>query len=89
MSIRKTCTAMVLGCVTMLALVLVLPIPSTAEITNVVISSTQSYGEFAIGKYKRMEGEAHGVLSPKSRFRTSTRRHGMLQVLWNIERLLR
>jgi hypothetical protein len=36
-----------------------------AEITNVVISSTQPYGEFTAGKYIRLEGEAHGVLSPR------------------------
>ena len=65
MSMRKTYTAAVLGYVTVLVLVLVLPIPSIAEITNVVISSTQPYGEFAIGKYIRLEGEAHGVLSHK------------------------
>jgi hypothetical protein len=65
MSMKKTCTAFALGYVTMLALVLVLPIPSTAEITNIVISSTQPYGEFTKGKYIRLEGEAQGVLSPK------------------------
>jgi Alpha/beta hydrolase domain len=37
---------------------------TNAEVTGITVSSTQTYGEFAGGKFVRIEGEAFGVLSP-------------------------
>lgn len=39
-------------------------IPAAAAITALDISSVQPYGTFGPGKYVRIEGEAHGALSP-------------------------
>jgi hypothetical protein len=49
------------------ALVVALAICGTAgaEVTSIEVSSVQPYGEFAGGKYVRIEGEARGVLSPR------------------------
>jgi len=66
MSTRAKWHAEVFGLVIVPAVLLIgLPPSSRAEITSIVISSTQPYGDFAAGKYIRMEGEAHGVLLPK------------------------
>jgi len=66
MTMRTKWNAEVFGLVTMLAVLLIgLPTSSMAEITDVVISSAQPYGDFTAGKYVRLEGEARGVLSPK------------------------
>ena len=40
------------------------PVASNAEITSLVVSSTQPYGDFATGKFMRIEAEAIGALSP-------------------------
>lgn len=39
-------------------------LPATAAITELKVTSTQPYGEFARGKYVRIEAEAHGALDP-------------------------
>ena len=41
-----------------------LPLVAAAAITEFAIKSTQPYGDFAVGKYLRIEAEALGELSP-------------------------
>jgi hypothetical protein len=41
-----------------------MPLVAGAAITEFVIQSTQPYGDFAVGKYLRIEAEALGELSP-------------------------
>ena len=47
-----------------LALTASLPLVAAAAITEFAIKSTQPYGDFAVGKYLRIEAEALGELSP-------------------------
>jgi hypothetical protein len=47
-----------------MALVAGSPASSLAEITRIAIQVAQPYGDFAAGKYIRLEGEALGALSP-------------------------
>ena len=47
-----------------LTLVAALPLVTNAAITEFTIKSTQPFGDFATGKYVRIEAEASGELSP-------------------------
>lgn len=54
----------VAGLLVLMALLAGFPASSRAEITRIAIQATQPYGDFATGKYIRLEGEVLGVLSP-------------------------
>jgi len=64
MNIRGRRRAIISGLLAMMALLAGFPAPSWAEITRITIQATQPFGDFATGKYIRIEGEALGVLSP-------------------------
>ena len=44
-----------------------LPAVASAAITELAITSTQSFGDFAAGRYVRIEAEARGELSPEEK----------------------
>jgi len=64
MNTRERRRAIVLGLLVLMALLVGFPASSRAEITRIAIQAAQPYGDFAAGKYIRLEGEALGVLSP-------------------------
>ena len=65
MNTRERRRSIVSGLLVLMALFAVFPASSRAEITRIEIQTAQPYGDFATGKYVRLEGEALGVLSPR------------------------
>jgi len=57
--------------------------PAAAEVTQLEIASSQSYGTFSAGEFMLLEGRVVGELKPTEAFPISTRRRGM-GAAWSI-----
>jgi hypothetical protein len=58
MNTRERRRAIVFELLVLMALLAGFPATSRAEIIRIAIQATQPYGDFATGKYIRLEGEA-------------------------------
>ena len=86
MNMREKRWAIALRLLGLVALLAGFPVPSRAEITRIAIQATQPFGDFATGKYIRLEGEALACYLQERRSQTWTKRLATQPVRSNIAR---